>query len=149
LGSADPLSALGIASRILLLDISSCKDPVLGRISIEHAKQSEGSMTYRIDPESDRQFIEEFRRQPIGAHSPGLQRLLNLVRHDPSGWQVILVCRKPFAEWVLGLMPPDRAGPISIEDSPIFTSREAAEWEVFRRRWRLHTGEDLNLPFRD
>ena len=39
---------------------------------------------------------------PIGPHSPGLQRLLNTMRYDPSGRQVILVCRTPFREWVLG-----------------------------------------------
>ena len=104
-------------------------------------------MAYRIDPDTDRAYVEEFRRQPIGAHSPGLQRLLNIMRHDPSGWQIILVCRRPFAEWVVGLMPSNRADPIRIENGLVFTSREAAEWEVFRRRWRMHTGEDLNIPF--
>jgi hypothetical protein len=105
---------------------------------------------YKIDAERDRQYIEEFRKEPIGAHSPGLQRLLNIMRHDPTGYQLVLVCRKPFAEWVLGLMPPNRLdGPIVIEEGPVFTSREEAEWEVFRRRWRQHTGEDINLPFRD
>ena len=106
-------------------------------------------MVYKIEAQADRQYIEEFRQKPVGAHSPGLQRLLNILRHDPSGWQVILVCRRPFAEWVLGRMPPDRADPIQIEDTPVFTSREEAEWEVFRRRWRAHTGEDINIPFRD
>lgn len=106
-------------------------------------------MVYKIDPDTDRAYIEEFRRKPIGAHSPGLQRLLNLMRHDPSGRQVVLVCRKPFEEWVLGMMPVDRAEPIAIEDGPVFTDIEAAEWEVFRRRWRAITGEDINLPFRD
>jgi branched-chain amino acid transport system permease protein len=43
-------------------------------------------------------------------------------------------------------MPPDRASPIAIEDGPVYTSREAAEWEVFCRRWRFHTGESLTLP---
>jgi hypothetical protein len=106
-------------------------------------------MGYKIEPQVDRQYIEEFRRQPIGPHSPGLQRLLNTLRHDPSGWQVVVVCRRPFAEWVLGRMPPRRADPVQLEGGPIFTSREEAEWEVFRRRWRAHTGEDINLPFRD
>jgi len=106
-------------------------------------------MVYKIDPQTDRRYIEEFRRKPIGAHSPGLQRLLNILRHDPSGWQVILVCRRPFSSWVLGLMPPRRDGPLQIEEEPVFASREEAEWEVFRRRWRAHTGEDINLSFRD
>lgn len=106
-------------------------------------------MVYKIDPAIDRAYIDEFRRRPIGAHSPGLQRLLNIMRHDPSGRQVVLVCRKPFAEWVLGLMPPDRAEPIAVEDSAVFTNIEEAEWEVFRRRWRAITGEDINMPLRD
>jgi hypothetical protein len=106
-------------------------------------------MGYRINPDSDRIYIEEFRRNPIGHHSPGLQRVLNTLRHDRSGRQVILVCRKPFQEWVLGEMPRERDRPLTIESEPVFTSREAAEWEVFCRRWRAHTGESLNLPFRE
>lgn len=103
-------------------------------------------MGYRIDPQTDRVFVEEFRRCPIGRHSPGLRRVLNAMRYDPSGKQVILVCRKPFREWVLGEMPASRGDPIKIEDASVFNSREEAEWEVFRRRWRLHTGEAINLP---
>ena len=103
-------------------------------------------MGYRIDPQSDRVFVEEFRRRPIGRHSPGLRRVLNAMRYDPSGKQIILVCTKPFREWVLGEMQARRDEPIKIEDGPIFHSREEAEWEVFRRRWRRHTGEAINLP---
>jgi hypothetical protein len=103
-------------------------------------------MGYRIDPERDRVFIDEFRRNPIGLHSPGLRRVLNTLRYDPSGRQLILVCRKPFAEWVMGEMPARRSEPLSIEAGPVFTSREEAEWEAFRRRWRAHTGESINLP---
>ena len=105
-------------------------------------------MGYHIDPEKDRVYIEEFRRSPIGRHSPGLRRVLNTLRYDPSGRQVILVCRRPFAEWVLGEMPPRRTEPLKIETGPVFTSREEAEWEVFRRRWKAHTGENINLPFK-
>ena len=106
-------------------------------------------MVYKIDPAHDRQYVEEFRRRPIGAHSPGLMRLLSIMRVDPTGNQVILICRKPFAEWVLASMPPNRADPIAVENEPIFTSREEAEWEVFRRRWHKLTGEAINLPYRD
>jgi hypothetical protein len=104
-------------------------------------------MVYKIDPQQDRQYIDEFRRKPIGAHSPGLMRLLVVLRQDPTGFQTILVCRKPFAEWVLATMPPRRADPIVIEASPVFATREAAEWEVFRRRWRKFTGEEINTAF--
>jgi len=106
-------------------------------------------MAYQIDAEADRRFIDEFRRRPIGHHSPGLMRLLTVMRQDPSGRQVILICRKPFREWVLGEMPPKREDPIAIETAPVFTSREEAEWEVFRRRWQKLTGEAINLPYRE
>ncbi len=45
-------------------------------------------------------------------------------------------------------MPADRREPLVFEDSPIFTNRDEAEWEIFRRRWRAATGEDINLPFK-
>jgi hypothetical protein len=106
-------------------------------------------MVYKIDPPNDRQYIEEFRRQPIGAHSPGLMRLLAIMRVDPSGNQIILICRKPFAEWALANMPPNRGDPIVVEDEPIFASREEAEWAVFCRRWRALTGESINRPLKD
>jgi hypothetical protein len=106
-------------------------------------------MVYKIDLASDRQYVEEFRRRPIGAHSPGLMRLLNIMRVDPTGNQIILVCRKPFAEWVLARMPSNRADPIVMEEAPIFGSREEAEWEVFCRRWRALTGESVNLSLKD
>ncbi|WP_216850544.1 hypothetical protein [Acidisoma sp. L85] len=108
----------------------------------------EGEMRYKIDPDSDRVFIEEFRRNPVGNHSPGLMRVLNTLRYDPSGRQIVLFCRKPFAEWQIGEMPADRREPLVFEDSPIFTNRDEAEWEIFRRRWRAATGEDINLPLK-
>ncbi len=36
---------------------------------------------YHIKSE-DKQFIEEFKNNPIGHHSPGLQRVLNLFRGE-------------------------------------------------------------------
>ncbi len=106
-------------------------------------------MRYRIDPDADRPFVEEFRRQPVGRHSPGLMRVLNTLRYDPSGRQIVLYCRKPFAEWQIAEMPADRREPLVFEDSPIFTNRDEAEWEVFRRRWHAATGQHINQPFKD
>jgi hypothetical protein len=106
----------------------------------------ESEMRYKIDPEADRAFIDEFRRRPVGNHSPGLMRVLNTLRHDPSGRQIVLFCRKPFAEWQIAEMPADRREPLVFEDDTIFTNRDEAEWEIFRRRWRAATGEDINLP---
>jgi len=104
---------------------------------------------YRIDPDADRPFMEEFRRQPVGRHSPGLMRVLNALRYDPTGKQLLLFCRKPFAEWQIAEMPADRRAPLVFEDSPIFTDRNEAEWAVFCRRWHAATGERINQPRMD
>ena len=104
---------------------------------------------YKIDPINDRPFAEEFRRRPIGGHSPGLMRVLAILRVDATGHQVIIVCRKPFAKWTLATMPPRRADPIRFEEESTFATREEAEWEVFRRRWRAATGENLDVTLQD
>ncbi len=104
---------------------------------------------YRINPETDQQYVEEFRRRPVGRHSPGLMRVLNALRFDPSGRQIVLFCRKPFAEWQIADLPELRLEKLVFTDSPIFTDRDEAEWEIFRRRWFKATGQHLNQPFRN
>ncbi len=95
--------------------------------------------------EADRAFVDEFRRQPIGRHSPGLNRVLTSLRHNPSGRQLVLLSIVPFKEWVIAILPSERADAITIESDFVFHSREAAEWAVFCRRWRERT----NLPIEE
>ena len=106
-------------------------------------------MVYRIVADEDRRHAEEFRRRPIGPHSPSLQRVLNLMRLHCGGPQPVLICRKPFADCVIGYLPPDRSEPIRIEEHPVYASREAAEWALFCLRWEEHTGEALPQPLCD
>ncbi|MCB2130770.1 MAG: hypothetical protein KDE03_17325 [Rhodobacteraceae bacterium] len=100
-------------------------------------------MAYKIDPVADWPVVEEFRKTPVGRHSPNLMRVLNTLRFDPSGWQTILVVRVQFQEWVLATMPPDRADPVQLHENRVFTSREDAEWAVFCERWKAHTGIEI------
>ncbi len=65
---------------------------------------------YKIQPE-DKSVIEEFRRNPIGNHSPRLQRILNLFRGAGMAGKYVLVCRKPHEEWVLGQFTASAASP--------------------------------------
>lgn len=107
-------------------------------------------MVYKITAEADRKYVEEFRRNPISPeHSPGLQRMLHVMRLYRGGDQYILIARREFHDYVIGRMPALRDEPIVIEDDTVFASREAAEWELFRRRWREHTGEIINEPYED
>jgi hypothetical protein len=101
-------------------------------------------MAYKIDPRRDREVVGEFRQRPIGHHTPNLQRVLNTLRGGPLRGKYVLVCTRPFEEWVLARHPGERGKPIELLREHTFTSREEAEWAVFRMRWKEHTGEDLN-----
>jgi len=105
-------------------------------------------MVYKIDPEADRAHVAEMRANPIANHSPGLQRVLNIMRLYRGGEQYILIARKEFHDYVIGRMPVSRDRPIMIEDTRAFPSREAAEWELFCRRWHQHTGETIDETHR-
>lgn len=100
-------------------------------------------MVYKITAQADRQYVEEFRAKPMGEHSPGLQRVLNIMRTYRGGDQYILIARREFEDFVIGRMPPAREDPIVIEDALSFATREEAEWELFRRRWLELTGEHI------
>lgn len=100
-------------------------------------------MVYKITAEADRQYVHEFRARPIGEHSPGLQRVLNIMRAYRGGDQYILVARREFEDFVIARMPPSREDPLLLEDTPSFKTREEAEWALFCRRWKEHTGEDV------
>ena len=102
---------------------------------------------YKINHERDLPLAEEFRLGPIGHHSPNLQRILNILRYDLTGNQVVLITKVPFREWVLGNMPPRREDPITIDDNAaVFTNREDAEWAVFCARWKAATGHVISTP---
>ena len=93
-------------------------------------------MAYKIDPRRDREVVDEFRQNPIGHHSPNLQRVLNALRGGPLKGKYVLVCTRPFAEWVLARHPGERGRPLELLPEHRFASKEAAEWAVFRLRWQ-------------
>ena len=104
----------------------------------------EGSR-YKINT-ADKHLVEEFRANPIGHHSPALQKLLNLFRGEDMDGKYVLVCTKPHEEWVLAQFadPSRRGEPLKMHYNQIFQSIEQAEWEVFKLRWHKYTGESLD-----
>ena len=91
----------------------------------------------------DRSLAEEFRRQPIGHHSPALERVLFLFRGQGMTGKFVLVEDEPFRKWRIGQLSGRRGDPVKIVSDTVFESLEEAEWEIFKRRWKLHFGEDL------
>lgn len=102
---------------------------------------------YRIS-EADRPYAEEFRRNleaDTYYHSPGLQRVLNVMRGPPKAGKYVLIVREPHARWALGRMPAGRGEPVEIVPNVEYTDLKQAEWDVFCRRWKDLTGADLGI----
>ncbi len=97
---------------------------------------------YRITKD-DLPRAAEFLANPIGYHSPGLQRVLNLMRGPGWDFKYVLLIRERYGRWGLGRLPVIRGA--SIEEVPgvEYTDLLEAERDVFRRRWHDLTGEGL------
>jgi hypothetical protein len=99
---------------------------------------------YRIDPDKDLPFAREFMQTPIGIHSAGLQRILNVFRGEPLAGKYVLVEVQPHAKWQLAQLTGQRGAPIPLLDQ-FFTDLTEAERAVFKLRWKEHTGHDFSL----
>ena len=97
---------------------------------------------YRVDPVRDLPFAKEFEQNPVGHHSPGLQRVLNVFRGEPLQGKYVLVTIKPYACWQLARLSGRRGQALTRLDQ-FYTSLLEAERDVFRRRWQDVTGEAL------
>ena len=97
---------------------------------------------YRIS-EDDLKYAAEFKANPLGTPSPGLQRVMNLLRGGPREGKYVLVVKEPFRRWVLGRMPGERGQPVEVFPEHEFTDLAVAEWAVFKLRWLAKTGHSL------
>jgi len=97
---------------------------------------------YEIDP-SRTDLVEEFRNNPDGPHSPELDLIVNRLRIMPLAERHVLVCTKPGREWVLGKIPATRGAKMELFEDHRFSDYNEAVWEVFKRRWKWITGQDL------
>ena len=98
---------------------------------------------YRIT-DDDLRYAAEFKANPLGTPSPGLQRIMNLLRGGPKVGKYVLIVQEPFRRWVLGRMPAERGQPFEVLTDHEFTDLAQAEWTVFKLRWRAQTGDDLD-----
>ena len=87
-------------------------------------------------------LIEEFKENPVGHHSPQLQRLLNVMRGAPMGKKHCLIVSESNKEWILA-KTSGRAGEPVKPTNLRFQNLADAEWYVFRERWKSLTGERL------
>ena len=97
---------------------------------------------YRLS-EQDLIFAREFLREPFGYHSPGLQRVLNVMRGQGPNGKYVIVCREPYRLWSLARLPEKRGEPIEDVSDITDTDLATAERDVFLRRWRDLGGPDI------
>jgi hypothetical protein len=98
--------------------------------------------------EADAVYATEFKRNLDAGnfyHSPGLQRVLNVMRGGPKACKYVLVTREPFKRWVLARLSDGRGGSVEIMKDQEFTDLKNAEWTVFKLRWQEQTGQVLDL----
>jgi hypothetical protein len=99
---------------------------------------------FQIDPRR-RELAVEFKANPFGPHSGDLQQVLNLMRAQPLPGRYALITLLPHREWALARLGPPRSGRIDLVEGVRYSSPAAAEWDIFKRRWRELTGEVLDL----
>ncbi|MGD8841614.1 MAG: hypothetical protein PVI70_18550 [Gammaproteobacteria bacterium] len=97
---------------------------------------------YEIDP-ARTDLAREFLANPGGPHGPGLTRLVNRLRLMPIAERHVLICLERGRRWMLARIPADRGAGIERFEDQVFTDYDDALREVFRRRWKTLTGEDL------
>jgi hypothetical protein len=88
-------------------------------------------------------LAREFLEKPYGIHSPELKAALDVLRLVHPNGKLILICTKPNREWSLAELAGD---PVRAKLLPgmVFNDLANAERAVFKMRWRLVTGVDLD-----
>ena len=102
---------------------------------------------YQIN-ENDIKFAEEFKNnlyQSNYYHSPSLQKILNLFRSGQKKGKYVVVKLNNKNLWYLGSLPKRRGQKIKIYTKIYFKNFLDAEWYVFKKRWKYHSGKTLRI----
>ncbi len=95
-----------------------------------------------IDP-TRLDLVAEFRKSPLGVHSPQLRAMLAKMRWSRPEGRLVLIVLEAGKAWRLARIPERRGDPMPFVDGRIFTSLAEAEWHVFKIRWQAMTGVTL------
>jgi hypothetical protein len=95
--------------------------------------------------EPDLALAREFKARPLGHHSPALQRLLRRFRGEPVEGKYALLRIRPEREWMIVQFTGVKGEPLILHPDKVFSDWNAAEWAVFKLRWKRHFGCDLPI----
>lgn len=90
---------------------------------------------------SQKELMDEIRKDPVGQRNPLLQRMVNCIRNEPTESKLAVLCTKPRREWLLIRMN-GRGKPVTFIGEK-FTDINDADWAVFRARMRRYFGIEL------
>ena len=96
----------------------------------------------------DYKLVLEFRKNLFENnyyHSPSLQRILNLFRSGATKGKYVLFKPSNKKLWYLATLPENRGHRIKINYKISFDNHLDAEWYVFKKRWKKHTGRSLKI----
>lgn len=102
----------------------------------------------RVDPQR-LDLAREYRHNPLGPHSPDLQRLLKLLRWEPLAGRLVAVQPHREGPWYLARTSGPKGHPLEIFDRHGYPTLTDAHWALFRKRWEQHTGQPLILDEAD
>lgn len=93
---------------------------------------------------SRRELISEFKDHPLGPYSDDLLHLLSLLRHEPTDGKYVILQTDPKGPLRLGRLSSKRGTTPQLDRrAGSFKDRAAAEWYVFKARWKSCFNEDL------
>jgi len=102
---------------------------------------------YKIK-DSDYDLALEFKKNLFDNnfyHSPSLQRILNLFRSNLEEHKYVIYKPTNKKIWYLAYLPGKRGKKIKINYKISFSNVLEAEWYVFKKRWKQHTGTSLKI----
>lgn len=103
---------------------------------------------HRIDP-SRLDLAREYKSNPIGPHSPELQKLLKLLRWEPLAGRFVVVQPRREGPWYVARTTGGKGSPLEIFFAHGYLTLAEAHWALFRKRWEAHTGQALILDHED
>jgi hypothetical protein len=83
------------------------------------------------------ELIDEHRRDPVGRHSPALEKALDFIRSNPvpGALPLVLITIVPGHEWAIAEYPPEGESEPRVREGT-YTSRAQAEHDIFVERIR-------------
>lgn len=99
---------------------------------------------HAVDP-TRLDLCREFRDNPIGRHSPDLQKLVKLLRWERIESRYLLVQPRRGDPWFLAHTTGPKGHALEIFRGHGFPDLPSAYWALFKARWEANTGERLVL----